>query len=215
MRWFVVLALVLFAACQRPLGEIPSDQKTVATLINRTVHVECPDGGWGSGVILGSRYRNFAHGTLIVTAAHVADETCKQPSIRGVAFETVARDADTDVALLFGPLLADMPEVQLADYYLGEPCIAVGYPNQYRTPGTAALQVSRGAVMVRFATLFRFSAPISPGSSGGGLWDEHGRLLGLTTQADPIGLYNGVRITPDAAYYATPATNIAALLKTL
>lgn len=90
-------------------------------------------------------------------------------------------DAGHDLALLQAPGISGAP-VTLADstrLRIGETVYAIGSPRGLE------LSLSEGIVSSLRQTAdgaaIQTTAPISPGSSGGGLFDAQGRLLGLTT----------------------------------
>ena len=91
-----------------------------------------------------------------------------------------AEDGDKDICLLNAKGITGIP-VQLgkaAGLKVGVPVYAVGAPQGLE------LSLSDGIVaQLRGGPppLIRTTAAISPGSSGGGLFDEEGRLVGLTT----------------------------------
>lgn len=134
-----------------------------------------PD-GQGSGVVV-------APG-LVATNCHVvrgaatlrlADAGGEQPA------QWTRQLAGLDLCLLAAPALgappvALRPSQELA---VGEPVYAVGNPLGFGLAVSSGLLSSRqaGQPHARLAA----TAPVSPGSSGGGLFDRQGRLLGLTT----------------------------------
>lgn len=129
----------------------------------------------GSGVVV-------APG-LVATNAHVLDGQLEVTVHQGgvswaVVKETV--DPGRDVALLWVPGLP-LPPVPLAPepQGTGQPVWVVGFPGgrgPVVSPGTL-----RGLWHLGSSRLFQSDAPTAPGSSGGGLFDDEGRLLGLTT----------------------------------
>lgn len=91
-----------------------------------------------------------------------------------------AWDGNRDLGLLEVPGL-DLPPVTLAEEIPGEgaPVTALGHPRAgplRRTTGRFALAWSYDGDV-----LLQAEVDIAPGSSGGGLFDAEGRLLGLTT----------------------------------
>lgn len=129
----------------------------------------------GSGVVVApgvvATNAHVTTGTLGVTVHHGGDSW---PVVR------VTTDPGRDVCLLWVPGLP-LPEVPLAPepQRPGQPVSVVGYPGgrgPVVTPGTL-----RGVWYLGGSRLFQSDAPTEPGSSGGGLFDAQGRLLGLTT----------------------------------
>jgi S1-C subfamily serine protease len=76
-----------------------------------------------------------------------------------------------DLGLPAIKMAASMPEVGETVYTLGCP---LGYPGMWST-GTANGMVNVGE------PYFAFTAPISPGNSGGALLNNKGELIGITT----------------------------------
>lgn len=130
---------------------------------------------FGSGVLLPSG--------KIATNCHVIKD--------GVAFQVggskqfviatlYAGDADKDICILAAPDFVGEP-VQLGkaeNLRVGEPVYAVGTPQGFE------LSLSDGIVaQLRGVSppIIQTTVPISPGSSGGGLFNGEGRLVGITT----------------------------------
>lgn len=92
-------------------------------------------------------------------------------------------DTERDVCELKATQI-DSPAVTLADVKklaVGQPVYAIGSPlgleNTLSNGLLSSLRKSDDGAL----KLIQTSAPISPGSSGGGLFDDQGRLVGLTT----------------------------------
>jgi S1-C subfamily serine protease len=66
-----------------------------------------------------------------------------------------------------------------SDVAVGEKTYSIGNPSGL--VGTLGEGIVSGLREQRGVRYVQTSAPISPGSSGGGLFDEHGNLLGITT----------------------------------
>jgi S1-C subfamily serine protease len=156
-----------------------------------------------------------AHGYLLATARHVADgETWRaykaaqkvmvSDGMNGWAVARVlARHKHLDMALLwlerrFGEGEFRQPISTYASVQSGEKIYVIGHPEGLnfsisdgivsRTPGNDVLQIS---------------APVSPGNSGGPVYDEHGNLLGVVTSkvaksADPEAENLNFAISTDA-----------------
>lgn len=134
-----------------------------------------------------------SHGYLLATARHVADgegwrtRTGAQKVMVSVgmdgwaAAQVVGRHKRLDVALLwlerhFGEGEFTQPVATYNSLQTGEKIFVIGHPEGLnfsvsngiisRTPGNEVLQVS---------------APVSPGNSGGPVYDEFGNLLGIVT----------------------------------
>jgi|APLak6261679142_1056127.scaffolds.fasta_scaffold00634_9 hypothetical protein len=149
-----------------------------------TVRARAND-GWkqGSGVVL--------VGGLIVTNRHVIDGAFGDIKVSQGPTEwraEVTHRGTADLALL--QLLVHVGDksplkparLRLKPVVVGEPVFAIGSPRQLEQ------SISDGIVSgVGLATgdegLIRTTAAISPGSSGGGLFDAAGMLVGLTTMS--------------------------------
>lgn len=144
-----------------------------------TIHSFDEKGGQqsqGSGVVVDKG--------RIVTNCHVVREANSLKISAGsqeyAASWTVA-DPSRDICILsVEGLVAPAIDVRkMSDLKIGEPVFAVGNPLGF------ALSVSSGLVSsispYRDERVIVASVPLSPGSSGGGLFDTRGRLLGITT----------------------------------
>ena len=129
----------------------------------------------GSGVLLPSG--------KIATNCHVVEGGASYLVGRGkelVRATLYAEDGDNDICLLDAKGITGEP-VQLgkaAGLRVGDPVYAVGAPRGLE------LSLSDGIVAQLWGgppPLIQTTAAISPGSSGGGLFDREGRFVGLTT----------------------------------
>jgi S1-C subfamily serine protease len=134
-----------------------------------------------------------SHGYLLATARHVADgedwharhgaqKVMVSDGMNGWASaQVVGRHKRLDIALLwldrhFGDAEFTQPVATYSSVQMGEKIFVIGHPEGLnfsvsngivsRTPGSDVLQVS---------------APISPGNSGGPVYDELGNLIGIVT----------------------------------
>jgi S1-C subfamily serine protease len=150
---------------------------------------------YGTSGLLGAALILHAdsHGYLLATARHVADgegwrthrgqqKVMVSVGMNGwAAAQVVGRHKRFDVALLwlerhFGDAEFTQPVATYSSVQTGEKIFVIGHPEGLnfsvstgivsRTPGNDVLQVS---------------APISPGNSGGPVYDEYGNLLGIVT----------------------------------
>ena len=130
----------------------------------------------------------------VATNCHVVDESpndirvykgANRRAVRDAphSAEIVSGDRERDVCILFVSGLWAIPAKirPVAELEIGEAVYAVG------TPKGLDFSISNGIVSQlrkeegENAPLIQTSAAISPGSSGGGLFDSKGRLVGLTT----------------------------------
>jgi serine protease Do len=127
----------------------------------------------------------------VLTAAHCVDENAAL-EVRclgsDIPAEVVARDADEDIATLdlMFPCGAPTVEIAKADPPMGEDVYALGFP-------TSSARMSRGIVsgyevmnlppydqkQHKPKVFLATDTAIDPGSSGGGLFDESGKLVGI------------------------------------
>jgi Flp pilus assembly protein TadD len=129
----------------------------------------------GSGVLLASG--------KIATNYHVVEGGASYQVGRGKKFVRAtlyAEDGDKDLCILDAKGITGKPAQlgKAAGLKVGVPVYAVGAPQGLE------LSLSDGIVaQLRGGTppLIQTTAAISPGSSGGGLFDREGRLVGLTT----------------------------------
>ncbi|HKX44642.1 MAG TPA: S1C family serine protease [Burkholderiaceae bacterium] len=93
-------------------------------------------------------------------------------------------DTARDLCQVKAAIGADVPPVVLADstkLAIGQNVYALGSPEGLELTLSAGLLSSLRKDSADRLTMIQTSAPISPGSSGGGLFDDQGRLIGLTT----------------------------------
>lgn len=139
--------------------------------------------GSGSGVVTGPE--------RVVSNCHVVQESVAirvRAGDKEWAATLALMDSARDLCLLDVPGLT-APAAKIRSYRdvpIGEPIYAVGNPLGFGLAVSAGL-VSSIAQHKGELRLFS-SAPISPGSSGGGLFDSQGRLIGITT-----GFYPGAQ----------------------
>jgi S1-C subfamily serine protease len=164
-------------ALQHELDEHPSAVDVVKK-VHRSIFTVFAGRAEGSTFVVARK----GHTSFLVTNYHVVSGAWEAGN-RSVTVDTGNRtipgtivkvQPDADLALIsvhgkFAPLIraGGKPAV-------GEPVIVVGSPFGYK--GT----VTSGIVSANRATLIQFSAPVSPGSSGGPLLDERGEVLGIT-----------------------------------
>ena len=142
-------------------------------------------GGFGSGFV--------ASKDRIATSLHVLSAgppiTIVLPSGREIRDLTViATDAQSDLAVLGVPDLTS-PPLSLGDSDSARPgdrVVAIGHPfGLDHTVSDGLLSAVRklpGAI-----SLLQISAPISPGSSGGPIFNDRGEVIGVATMASTAG----------------------------
>lgn len=150
----------------------------------------------GSGVVIPSRGKDE---NLIATNCHLTDKSAvgvflvRQGASSGVGF-IYGKDPDRDLCLIqalfpdndasHGSELAfkKLPAVRIASSQwleVGDPVYALGAPEGLEL--TLSDGLVSGIRQAQGTDYIQTTAPISKGSSGGGLFDAQGRLVGITT----------------------------------
>ena len=153
----------------------------------RSVVVVFAGDAQGGGVIVGGPNQ-------VATNCHVVDESpndirvykgAERRAVRDAPYaaEIVAGDRERDVCLLsVAGLWGIAAGVRRAgDLAVGEAVYAVGAPQGLDFSISDGIVSQLRILAGESAPLIQTSAAISPGSSGGGLFDSEGRLVGLTT----------------------------------
>jgi tetratricopeptide (TPR) repeat protein len=171
--WRAGCALVLTLT---PAAAGASTAERVFAAVSRSVVVVRAANNQGSGVVVAPQ--------VVATNCHVLGGPAQITVQRGRISHPATRlrsDHQRDLCLLQVPTL-ESPPVTLGEagrLRVGATVYAVGAPQGLELSLSAGLVSQlRGA---EGAPLVQTTAPISPGSSGGGLFDERGRLVGLTT----------------------------------
>ena len=174
---------------EKPKSEFASAETKaggVFEAIWRSVVVVESGNSQGSGVALKPN--------LVATNCHVTDaatspivvfkgENRRADRSQSYAARVVAGDRDRDVCLLEAPGLWAIPAEtrKAAEMKIAEQVYAVGAPRglDFSISGGLVSQLREEAGSA--APLIQTDTAISPGSSGGGLFDSSGKLTGLTT----------------------------------
>jgi len=172
------LTLVAAAFAQKPGddGQQVFAKVSPSVVTVRVVDEQGEESGMGSGVVIGK--------ALVATNCHVVREVTRLRVISQngeFAGQWVRQDPQRDICILAVAGLA-APQVSLRrseTLVVGEPVFAVG------NPLGLGLAVSSGLVTAiderEKSPQVIASAAMSPGSSGGGLFDRAGQLIGITT----------------------------------
>jgi S1-C subfamily serine protease len=148
-----------------------------------------------------ARSRDIMFGSAVAVAEHLLLTNCHvvkdRPVIRimrdnvPAAATLVASDTKADRCLLQseGPALVPIAGVRpFQDLAVGERVFAIGAPVGLEHTLTQGL--ISGLRNLNGRNLVQTDAPLSPGNSGGGLFDESGNLIGITTLASRAGIQN-------------------------
>ena len=146
--------------------------------------------GQGTGVVVGD-YEVVTNCHVLGEAADVAVRQAADWSGREtyrMAAYLLARNDERDLCLLFVDELPEPPAAQAVRLgaakvlSVGEEVYAVGAPAGLELSlSRGVVSQLRGAFGKRSAPLVQTDAAISPGSSGGGLFNQFGELVGITT----------------------------------
>jgi thiol-disulfide isomerase/thioredoxin len=127
----------------------------------------------GSGVAFG--------GGLVLTNCHVLEDAYSvavETQGKAYAASRLRNDKDRDLCSL---MVAGLPSPKVrigsvSNLSIGDKVYAIGAPRGLELTFTDGLVSS-----IRTGQILQTTAAISPGSSGGGLFDEYGQLVGITT----------------------------------
>jgi S1-C subfamily serine protease len=144
---------------------------------------DAPSNSFGAGALL----EVDSNGYLFVTARHVVGELAanglsQHAFLAGLSgiwakADIVAVHKELDLALLWMPRRSGQAEfVQpISSPKDGEPIFVIGHPQGLR------FTLSNGIISRKEGGMIQISAPISPGNSGGPVYDDRGNLLGIVT----------------------------------
>lgn len=192
-------------------ADTEADANTTQTANSDGVTVE------GAGVIVSSAGD-------IVTSLHVIENASEIVcTINGVDYVATVTgiDRSSDIATIkINPRGTDLPVAAFGDSNLlavGDWVMAVGNPygmNDSVSVGAVSalgrnLKYANGSVDIMYANMVQTDAAVNPGSSGGGLYDAQGMLIGLVTVINTSdGASNGVS-------YAIPINYVRAIAQNL
>jgi S1-C subfamily serine protease len=151
-----------------------------------TSKTELPSNSFGAGMLL---YAG-ADGYLLMTARHVVDAAAfassgghalvAMASGTWASGEVIARHKDLDLGLIWlaresGSGEFTQPVEPKRDISEGENVFVIGHPEGLR------FTLSTGIISRADQDVLQISAPVSPGNSGGPVYDDRGNLLGVVT----------------------------------
>jgi len=149
---------------------------------------EMPSASFGAGMLLEAN----SEGYLFVTARHVLDGSTSNIAKTGTraliamasgtwaVADIVARHRNLDLLLLWVPRAAGhgtflQPIAKAASPAEGETVFVIGHPEGLR------FTLSTGIISRMSGATIQMTAPVSPGNSGGPVFDEKGELVGIVT----------------------------------
>ncbi len=177
----LLLVPILGVADTKTSRDLPPT--TIYELVSKsTVVVRTNRDSLGSGVVVGKGEVATNHHVVVG-----ASEVTVHYGARAWNATVLASNKERDIALLSVPGLL-LPRAQLrksSTIKVGEPVFALGAPKGHEQTFSQGIV---SALRPRHSAFeIQTTAPISPGSSGGGLYDARAQLIGLTTFIDPRG----------------------------
>jgi S1-C subfamily serine protease len=168
-------------------------------------------GSSGTGFVL-------ARDGLIATNAHVVAGCARVALVDGTPLTVLVADERRDLALLRAPrdFPVALPLRAETPAELGESVLILGFPFG-QTLGTG-LTVTNGIVTGMTGLggdrrRFQTNAAIQPGSSGGPVLDEQGRVIGIAnSRLDDLAILGRTGALPQGVNFAVRAEELAALL---
>ena len=175
MRWMLLVVCLFVYSSAEALDPSQVFQVAARSVVVIVANGKEPKQGSGVTVFAG----------IVATNCHVVKDAVTisvwgSSSLHHAA-RLVRRDAHRDICLLEVDGLDTLPAVAEFDHlpHPGERVYAVGSPRGFEQ--TISEGLISGLREVGQGQLIQTTAPISPGSSGGGLFDAEGHLVGLTT----------------------------------
>src|SRR5262249_23693768 len=129
-------------------------------------------------------------GGIILTNNHVVEHakeiTVALSDSRELSAKVLGRDPKTDLAVLKVESKDPLPVVQLGDsdsLAVGDWVVAIGNPFGLNNTVTAGIVSAKGRAIGQgpYDHFIQPDAPITPGNSGGPLFDENGKVVGINT----------------------------------
>ncbi len=175
LRWVVAIFFLAVLPAEALTPEQVFDKVKDSVVVIKTLDAQGDIKGQGSGVVISAG--------KVATNCHVVEGGVSYQVGSGKTFVRAtlyAEDADRDICILDAGGIAGKPAQigKAANLKVGGAVYAVGAPRGLE------LSLSDGIVaQLRGGPppFIQTTAAISPGSSGGGLFDAEGRLVGLTT----------------------------------
>jgi S1-C subfamily serine protease len=180
------------AAAPMSAKDVSEKLKPLVAVISPTqrswfTHADMPSASFGAGMLLQAN----ADGYLFVTARHVIDGPTMDAKAGSRALiamasgtwgtaDVVARHKNLDLLLLWmprekGSATFVQPVAKASPPSEGENVFVIGHPEGLR------FTLSTGIISRMHGDTIQMSAPVSPGNSGGPVFDERGNLVGIVT----------------------------------
>lgn len=179
----IAVAIIAFLAYKlfMPFSENTAAIEKAASSV---VKIYCYDHE-GNETATGSGFVAFDSRT-VVTNYHVMESayTCKISTDEDKTYEAenvLAYSKEQDIAIIKLKSSTNLKVLKLGDSdktKKGEPIIAIGSPLGIKN--TVSQGVLSGRLMEENMDVLQFTAPISSGSSGGALFDNNGKVIGIT-----------------------------------
>lgn len=199
-----LLALLFLPGKSPAKTDFDEDPEAIEKAAQSVVYLEIDEGvSSGSGFVL-------FDGQTLVTNYHVIEEahtwTVMDENCLCYEFpEVLIASRQLDIAILHAPEPTGLqPLTPGTDEPMrGEKVVAIGSPEGFI--GTVSLGNVSNSFIVNGAYRILFTAPISPGSSGGALFDRNGRVIGVTSGeyyfGDGNDLYQAAHISEVLSLY--------------
>jgi hypothetical protein len=181
----VLLAVVELGGCgaRQPAGKAKMSAREIAARSEPAiVRIEAGGDRIGTGFAIDPA-------GVIATNLHVVAgaREIKIHTLDGATYDVKRVDAidlDRDLALVHIDPSKPLPTIPLGDsdkLAAGDPVIAIGNPMGVLDYTVSDGLISSVRVLSRQLTVLQISAPISPGSSGGPLFNSYGEVIGVAT----------------------------------
>jgi serine protease Do len=180
------LVLLLAVACGGPAAQIPKARLTPKDIVRDSspaiVRIEAGEAKVGTGFIVDKS-------GIVATNLHVVEGEAqiKVRTFDGSQYAVLSiagMDRGHDLALLRIQPKKPLPTLSLGDssqVSAGDQIIAIGNPLGVFDYSVSAGLISQVRPLSEELTILQISAPISPGSSGGPLFNQFGEVIGVTT----------------------------------
>ena len=180
------VVLLAAVACGAPSTQVPRTRLTPKDVVKNSspaiVRIEAGEAKVGTGFVVDKM-------GIVATNLHVieGEAQIKVRTFDGTQYPVVSiagMDRGHDLALLRIAPKKPMPVLALGDsnqVSAGDQIVAIGNPLGVFDYSVSAGLISQVRPLSADLTILQISAPISPGSSGGPLFNQFGEVIGVTT----------------------------------